>query len=406
MGDIEASQARRHFANALVPGVDQDFALRELTKAIELAPTFAEAYAKRALLDLFGGLKLPDWNRDMADAEKAIQLDPAIVEAYFVRGWIYSEYTDVEKRKRAIEDLKKVLELSPGFRVTLAHRDVVTGKMAVIGAKEIRQEISVLETQIQKRSMKELVEALVNATSMEQRWLVVGILTREHNLQEKYREVVADEEGINMLIEALGSQDSEICRAAAYVFRFWPDERAFNPLLRCVGVYGDRWSPQHADLALDCVEEKIGKFSAVTEMYTQALSDRDPAIREATSKRFQSHPWIHITWLDREGKDFRRRENAAKDTKPSVLLDGDQRIFLGTIRALHLPAKTVNGQRIEYLIQTEDNRYLDLNDTFEGNFKKLGIDTLSVNLKIVPREVQTSTPPTKRKFRIGGLLKF
>lgn len=226
MSNIDASQARRHFANALVPGVDQDFALQELTKAIELDPTFVEAYVKRALLDLFGGLKLPDWGRDMADAEKAMQLNPNLVEAYFVRGWIFlsADVCDTEIRKRGIEDLKRVLELSPGFSVTLAHRDVVTGKMAVIGPKEIRERISMRETQIQKRSMKELVEALINAKSLDERWMIVRILTKEPP------EIVADKEGINMLIESLGSNDSEICRAAAYVLWFWPDERAFKPL--------------------------------------------------------------------------------------------------------------------------------------------------------------------------------
>jgi tetratricopeptide (TPR) repeat protein len=402
MGDVEASQARRHLANALVPGVSQDLALQEFTKAIELDPTFAEAYAKRALFDLFGGLlTLPTYD-DLADAEKAIQLNPALVDAYFVRGWMFSEYTfsgstDVEKRKRAIEDLKKVLELSPSFSVILADRDVVTGKRRVIGPKEIRQKISVLEIQIQKRTMKELVEALVNATSIEQRWLVVGILTPHVGPSH---EIVADEEGINMLIEALGSQDSEICRAAAYVLRFWPDERAFKPLLRCVGVYGEKgmWVPQHADLALDSVEEKIGKLSTVNELYTQALADQHPAIRETAAKRFPTRPKIHITWLDREGKplgyarnrEHIRRDGVTKDTKPSILID---RIA----RSLNLPTKTSKGQKIEYLIQTEDDRALDLNETFEDNFKKLGIDNLSANLRIVPR--------AQRKFWTHGLLK-
>jgi tetratricopeptide (TPR) repeat protein len=397
MSDVEASQARRHMANALVPGVSQDFALQELTKAIELDPTFAEAYAKRALFDLFGGLlTLPKYD-DLADAEKAIQLNPALADAYFVRAWIFSRYTDVEKRKRATEDLRKVLELSPSFSVILVDRDVVTGKRRVIGPKEIRQIISVLETQIQRRSMKELVEALVNATSIEQRWLVVGILTPQ---ARPSHEIVADEEGTSMLIEALGSQDSEICRAAAYVLRFWPDERAFRPLLRCVGVYGEKgtWVPQHADLALDSVEEKIGKLSTVNELYTQALADQHPTIRETAAKRFQTRPKIHITWLDQEGKplgyamdrEHIRRDGVTKDTKPSILIDR-------TARSLNLPTKTSKGQKIEYLIQTEDDRYLDLNETFEGNFKKLGIDNLSINLKIVPQ--------AQRNFWTHGFLK-
>jgi hypothetical protein len=318
-----------------------------------------------------------------------------------VRGGIYENFADVETRKKAIEDFKKVLILSPGFHVTLAHRDVLTGQMAVIGPKEITHRISVLETETQKRNMKELVEALLNAPTIDQRWVVVGILTK------RPREMVADEEGIKMLIEALGKQDSEICRAAAYVLRFWPDERAFKPLLRCVGVYGDSWGIAHADYALDNVEKKIDRLSVINELYTQALTDQDPAIRETAVKRFQTRPKVRIFWLDQEGKPLGAHESErfeacftgiTKDTKPSFQVDSIAQKF-------KLPTKTSKGQKIEYQIQTEDNRYLDFSETWENNLKKLGIDTLSVKMKIIQQDVKPSTPPMKGRFQLGSLFK-
>lgn len=376
---LQASRARRHLINAVAPGVGRDFAIEELTKAVELDPMLAEAYAKRALIDL-SGIVIPDYERDLADAEKAIQLDPTIVDAYFVRGWIYSDSKDIDKRRRALEDLRKVLELSPDFSVISEHIDPVTGRRRVIGPKEIRQRILACEIRIQRRGMKEMVEALISAKSLDERWLVVGILTKEPP------EIVADEEGLKLLIESLGNNDPEICRAAAYVLRFWPDERAFKPLLRCIGLYGDKWQPQHAVLALDDLEEKIGKLSAVAELYTQALMDKDPVIRETASERFQTHPIIHITWLDQEGKVLKHPVHGGhvvmgftKDTNPSVLVKE-------TVRRFRLSMKTSEEREIKYQVQTEDGRYLDPNETLEENFKKLEIDNLSIKLKMVPRE--------------------
>jgi hypothetical protein len=229
-----------------------------------------------------------------------------------------------------------------------------------------------------KRSMKELVQALVEAKTEEERWSAVQTLT----VNDCQRRIPHDEEGLQMLKQALGNQDSEICRAAAYVSRFWPDERAFKPLLRCLGIYGDTWKVQHAASALDAIEEKMGKFSVVTELYAQALLDEDPAIRRAASERFKTHPIIHIEWLDREGRPLSgryagrlARVAVEKNTKTSTLLENQ-------LGGLHLPRKIGEGKEIGYALQTDDGKYLDSSETLEKNLQEQRIDSLILRLKI------------------------
>lgn len=64
---------------------DYERAFADISKAIELAPGLADAYAQRANLHL----RRQDFDRAIADAARAIELDPKNADAYDNRGYAY-----------------------------------------------------------------------------------------------------------------------------------------------------------------------------------------------------------------------------------------------------------------------------------------------------------------------------
>jgi len=91
-----------------------DLGIADFSKAIEIDPTFVEAYCNRGkLYYLQGGYDLA-----VTDASKAIELDPTVSKAYFIRGEAYNAKHLFNHRlgnfdDRAIADYEKGIELEP-----------------------------------------------------------------------------------------------------------------------------------------------------------------------------------------------------------------------------------------------------------------------------------------------------
>ncbi len=83
---------------------DAERALADLTQALTLKPTFAEAYQNRVLIHLAKG----NYSQALADANQAINLKPDLALAYNNRGLIYLQTNDYD---RAIVDFSQTLKL-------------------------------------------------------------------------------------------------------------------------------------------------------------------------------------------------------------------------------------------------------------------------------------------------------
>ena len=94
---------------------DNDGALKDFSKAIELDPSFAKSYNNKAVLE--GNLN--DHESAIKDYNKAIELDTTWAEAYANRG-LEKNYT--EDYLGALEDFNKAIKLKPDDAITFAGR--------------------------------------------------------------------------------------------------------------------------------------------------------------------------------------------------------------------------------------------------------------------------------------------
>jgi len=74
-------------------------------RAIELDPGLVEAYVNRAWA-YYGKV---EFGRAIADCDRAIELNPGLAVAYFVRGFAYAMKGEVPE---AVSDLERCIELS------------------------------------------------------------------------------------------------------------------------------------------------------------------------------------------------------------------------------------------------------------------------------------------------------
>ena len=94
---------------------DGDGAIDDATKAIELDPELAVAWANRGLARNQKG----DWDGAIADLTKAIELDPGNIEAWLNRDAAHAYKGDWDG---AIADATKAIELAPGLALAWADR--------------------------------------------------------------------------------------------------------------------------------------------------------------------------------------------------------------------------------------------------------------------------------------------
>ena len=119
----EARQKRREAAVHNNRGIayqdegNYDLAIEAFTKAIELNPDFAKAYANRAVIYQCKGL----FDRAIADHTKALELKSDHPEPYNNRGAAYGEQGDYD---RAIADHTRAIELNPNLPEAYNNRGV------------------------------------------------------------------------------------------------------------------------------------------------------------------------------------------------------------------------------------------------------------------------------------------
>jgi tetratricopeptide (TPR) repeat protein len=83
-----------------------DQAVRHFNRAIQIWPSYADAYLKRGLAEHAASHQA----EALADFDKALDLDPGLTEAYNARGQIYLENGDVQG---TIRDCSKSIQLNP-----------------------------------------------------------------------------------------------------------------------------------------------------------------------------------------------------------------------------------------------------------------------------------------------------
>jgi tetratricopeptide (TPR) repeat protein len=99
-------QAEEHFWQGIEYRKDDqnDLAMQEFTKAIELDPSYDLAYYNRALLYYFSG----ELEQSLVEYNKALELSPDNPYWTYERGFLYMQLGD---REKAITDLERSLEI-------------------------------------------------------------------------------------------------------------------------------------------------------------------------------------------------------------------------------------------------------------------------------------------------------
>ena len=100
--------ARKMFETAKIGALGADEKIRIFKKALEIDPTFAEAWQE--IGHTYHNDK-KDYDRAFEAFSKAIELNPTLANSYYSRGWITSDVRN--DKSGAIPDFKKVAELAP-----------------------------------------------------------------------------------------------------------------------------------------------------------------------------------------------------------------------------------------------------------------------------------------------------
>jgi tetratricopeptide (TPR) repeat protein len=101
--------------SAIIARTDSDGSLKDLRKAVELEPSFAAGYWRRA-----GQYTLHyQYDRVLDDLDEAIRLDPRFADAYASRGWYWLLVGEYDK---AMKDLDVAIRLNPRLALAYVYR--------------------------------------------------------------------------------------------------------------------------------------------------------------------------------------------------------------------------------------------------------------------------------------------
>ena len=114
--DLKYPRAYLRRAAAKMAFKNYQGALSDISKAIELDPTFVAAYSERALAEHRLGYE----DDAYADSSVAIRLNPKYASAYNVRGIVEMDFNP--DYKSAMADFNKAIELAPRFHAAYNNR--------------------------------------------------------------------------------------------------------------------------------------------------------------------------------------------------------------------------------------------------------------------------------------------
>ncbi|HHQ45431.1 MAG TPA: AAA family ATPase, partial [Candidatus Altiarchaeales archaeon] len=96
-------------------------------KALELNPDLLETYFNRAL----AYTRMQQYDKALEDLAKVVEMNPHLAEAYYTRGLVYEYKQDYN---RAVQDYNKALEVDPGYSKADTQRQVAQGKLATLAS--------------------------------------------------------------------------------------------------------------------------------------------------------------------------------------------------------------------------------------------------------------------------------
>jgi len=94
-------------------------------KALELNPDLLETYFNRAL----AYTRMQQYDKALEDLAKVIEMNPHLAEAYYTRGLVYEYKQDYT---RAVQDYDKALEVDPGYSKAETQKQVAQGKLSTV----------------------------------------------------------------------------------------------------------------------------------------------------------------------------------------------------------------------------------------------------------------------------------
>lgn len=114
------TNALEYYARGVVYSLlaNDDNAIAEYSKAIELNPQFADAYNRRGVAYIYK----ENSKQAIFNLNKAIELNQQFIEAYHNRGYAYERIPDFEK---AMSDYTRAIELDPQFAIAYSSRSVL-----------------------------------------------------------------------------------------------------------------------------------------------------------------------------------------------------------------------------------------------------------------------------------------
>lgn len=104
----------------------QDQAIAELNKALEIAPYLGEAYFWRGCVHEARG----EHDRALADFDQALRSDPQLAQAYLRRGRIRTETGDLDA---ALADFDQVMIMRPNDAECYLNRGICLAKKGILG---------------------------------------------------------------------------------------------------------------------------------------------------------------------------------------------------------------------------------------------------------------------------------
>jgi tetratricopeptide (TPR) repeat protein len=118
--DILIAQSRQYAAESRM-----DDAIRAIDSAIALAPDDPALYVERGQRIIL----LYEWDRALADYDRALELDSDYADAYFYRGVLYASVPEAgDARAQAVIDFEQYLALAPDG----AHADEAEAALAAL----------------------------------------------------------------------------------------------------------------------------------------------------------------------------------------------------------------------------------------------------------------------------------